>query len=72
MYPDLALEWYDKGIFIPKVYVEFKSTQIKSPSIAISDPRNINTDFYTSLDAFKNRRRENRVRRRRLDRVTKK
>lgn len=35
IYPDLALEWYDKGIFIPKVYLELTSTQIKSPSVAI-------------------------------------
>ena len=34
-YPDLALEWFDEGIFISKIHVEFKSTQIKSPSVAI-------------------------------------
>lgn len=35
MYPDVALECYHKGIFIPKVYVEFKSTKIKGPSVAV-------------------------------------
>ena len=35
MYPDIALECYDKGIFIPNIYMEFKSTKMKGPFVAV-------------------------------------